>query len=355
MNDTAVTFHNVSKTYGDFAAVDAISFTIEAGTLVTLLGPSGCGKTTTLRLIAGLEHTTRGRVEIGGRDVTALSAAERDVSMVFQSYALFPHMNVLENASYGLRASGIARAPAERMAREKLALVGLAGFEARLPSELSGGQQQRVAVARAIVLEPKVLLFDEPLSNLDAKLRRNVREEIRALQRQLKLTVVYVTHDQQEALAVSDRVIVMNQGRIAQDAAPRDLYERPASHFIADFIGDANIVPVSLRRLDATMAEIRLGPLTLIAPHRGAPDGPAELAVRPHAVRLGATNGAPATLTKSAYLGSHMEYEVALDEVAQPLFVIGLDVTTPYQPGQRLSVALDPNGVAVVPREGGGT
>ena len=195
---------------------------------MTLLGPSGCGKTSTLRLIAGLEHASSGRILIDGADVTNLSAAERDVSMVFQSYALFPHMTVMENVCYGLRAGGMKRTQAEAVAAEKLVTVGLAGFERRLPSELSGGQQQRVAVARAIVLEPRVLLFDEPLSNLDAKLRRRVREDIRALQQQLALTVVYVTHDQEEALAVSDRIIVMHSAVIVQDGTPRELYERPA-------------------------------------------------------------------------------------------------------------------------------
>ena len=357
MNDAppAVAFRTVSKRYGSFAAVDAIDFTIERGTLVTLLGPSGCGKTTTLRLIAGLEHATSGRIEIDGKNVTALSAAERDVSMVFQSYALFPHMTVLENTCYGLRASGIAKPEAERQARDKLALVGLAGFEARLPSELSGGQQQRVAVARAIVLEPKVLLFDEPLSNLDAKLRRQVREDIRALQQNLKLTVVYVTHDQQEALAVSDRIIVMNAGKIAQDAAPRALYEQPASRFIADFIGDANLLPITLHRLDATMATVRLGSLTLTLPHRGAQDGPAELAVRPNAIRpnaisLDGTPGLPARITKAAYLGSHMEYEFAIDGVADNVFVILPDVANPLTPGMTVNITLDPAGVAVVPQ-----
>jgi iron(III) transport system ATP-binding protein len=353
MNDAipAVRFTGVGKRYGSVAAVDEISFEIARGTLVTLLGPSGCGKTTTLRLIAGLEHATSGRIEIGGKDVTKLSASERDVSMVFQSYALFPHMNVLENACYGLRASGISRAEAERQARAKLALVGLAGFEARLPSELSGGQQQRVAVARAIVLEPQVLLFDEPLSNLDAKLRRHVREEIRALQQELRLTVVYVTHDQQEALAVSDRVIVMNGGRIAQDAAPRALYEQPASRFIADFIGDANLLPVMLRRNGDVMASVTLGSITLNLPHRGAQDGPAELAVRPHSVRLDASGGLPGKIAKAAYLGSHMEYEVAIEGVAGEVFVIGLDVAAPYTAGQAVGVAFDPAGLAVVPRE----
>ena len=206
--------------YGAVTAVDNINFTIEAGKLVTLLGPSGCGKTTTLRMIAGLEIASDGQILIGGKDVTKLSAADRDVSMVFQSYALFPHMSVLDNAAYGPTVKGVGKDEAKQMALEKLALVGLKGFENRYPSELSGGQQQRVAVARALVLEPQVLLFDEPLSNLDAKLRRRVREEIRELQQDLNLTVAYVTHDQEEALAVSDRIIVMSNARIAQEGAP---------------------------------------------------------------------------------------------------------------------------------------
>ena len=256
----AVQIQSVAKRYGPVVAVHDISLEIERGTLVTLLGPSGCGKTSTLRLIAGLEHPSSGRILIDGEDVTHLSAAERDVSMVFQSYALFPHMNVLENTTYGLLASGIRRARAEEMAAVKLAAVGLKGYEQRLPSELSGGQQQRVAVARAIVLEPKVLLFDEPLSNLDAKLRRRVRDDIRALQQQLGLTVVYVTHDQEEALAVSDRIVVMQGGHIVQDGTPRDLYERPTDRFIADFIGNANLLPVTvLRRLGEPAAMAVLG------------------------------------------------------------------------------------------------
>ncbi len=345
----AVIFRGVSKRYGQFAAVDVIDFTIAKGTLVTLLGPSGCGKTTTLRLVAGLEHASSGRIEIGGKDVTNLSAAERDVSMVFQSYALFPHMTVLENACYGLRASGIARGRAEAMAAEKLALVGLEGLERRLPSQLSGGQQQRVAVARAIVLEPKVLLFDEPLSNLDAKLRRHVREEIRGLQQQLGLTVVYVTHDQQEALAVSDRIIVMNAGRIAQDGTPRELYEAPRNRFVADFIGDANLLPATLRRTGATEAEVRIGTLSLTLPHRGVADGAVLVAVQPHSVRLGAAGeGLAGTVAKAAYLGSHREYEVALPGLAHELFVVA-PVAQPLAAGEAVGVAFDPAGLAVVP------
>ncbi|MDG2571283.1 ABC transporter ATP-binding protein, partial [Vibrio parahaemolyticus] len=223
----SVQFRNVTKRYGNVTAVDDVSFTIEPGQLVTLLGPSGCGKTTTLRMIAGLEMASEGQILIGGRDVTNLSAADRDVSMVFQSYALFPHMSVLENVAYGPSVQGASKKDAYEMAMEKLSLIGLKGLEKRAPSELSGGQQQRVAVARALVLEPQVLLCDEPLSNLDAKLRRRVREDIRELQQSLNLTVAYVTHDQEEALAVSDHIIVMSNARIAQTGTPRELYEEP--------------------------------------------------------------------------------------------------------------------------------
>ena len=350
MSAPAVEFRGVTKRYGGVVAVNDISFTIVRGSLVTLLGPSGCGKTSTLRLIAGLEQPSEGRILIGGVDVTTLSAAERDVSMVFQSYALFPHMTVLENVCYGLRAAGIARTRAREQAAEKLALVGLAGYENRLPSELSGGQQQRVAVARAIVLEPQVLLFDEPLSNLDAKLRRRVREEIRALQQDLSLTVVYVTHDQEEALAVSDRIIVMNMARIAQDGAPRSLYERPNSHFVADFIGDANLLPVTIERHDGAQAVGRIGAATMRLPHHDVPPGPAELAIRPRAVRLGGdTGGLTGRIDKAAYLGDHMEYLVAVDGMAKELFVIDSEVAAPRAAGAVVGIVLDAEGAALVP------
>jgi iron(III) transport system ATP-binding protein len=344
MTQPAVTFRAVTKRYGPVTAVDAIDFDIAPASLVTLLGPSGCGKTTTLRLIAGLEHASTGRILIDGAEVTHLSAADRDVSMVFQSYALFPHMTVMENTCYGLRASGLSKAESESRAAEKLRLVGLTGYERRLPSELSGGQQQRVAVARAIVLEPKVLLFDEPLSNLDAKLRRRVRDEIRALQQQLRLTVVYVTHDQEEALAVSDRIIVMSHARIAQDGTPRDLYEAPASRFVADFIGNANLLPVALRHADATWGEAALAGTTLRVAHRGVPEGPALLAVRLSA----AGPGIAARIAHAAYLGGHMEYGVAIPGFEAELFATGGDVSAAFADGQDVHVSFDPAGVAVV-------
>jgi len=342
-----VEFKSVTKQYGRVTAVDDISFRIEPGTLATLLGPSGCGKTTTLRLIAGLEMVSSGTITIGGRDVTSAPASERDVSMVFQSYALFPHMNVLENVAYGPTVSGDRAAKDKAM--EKLRMVGLIAFASRMPSELSGGQQQRVAVARALVLEPQVLLFDEPLSNLDAKLRRRVREEIRELQQSLGLTVAYVTHDQQEALAVSDRIIVMSNARIAQIGAPRELYEAPRDRFVADFIGDANLVDAELGPHRGARAPLRLGGVELELEHRGIAPGPVRVAIRPESVVLSKDASSPlrGTIQKAAYLGTHMEYTVTAP-IGQ-LFVVDRDVSRPIPAGTEVSVTLAGHGVALVP------
>ncbi|MFO1396873.1 MAG: ABC transporter ATP-binding protein [Burkholderiales bacterium] len=348
MTAASITFDRVTKRYGDVVAVDDVSFTVEAGTLVTLLGPSGCGKTTVLRLIAGLELPTTGSVRLGTRDVSRIAAAERDVSMVFQSYALFPHMTVRENVRYGLDVAGIARAAADERAHAALASVGLTGYDARLPSELSGGQQQRVAVARALVLEPSVLLFDEPLSNLDARLRRQMRDEIRELQQRLGLTVVYVTHDQAEAMAVADRIVVMNRGAIAQDGAPRTLYEAPRDAFVAAFMGDANRVRAQLRRRDGTLGDVRIGPLTLALPHRGADDGEVDVSIRPEAVALVAPGDSPlrGTVRKAAYLGGLMEY--TLDTPHGELFAVSMAVDAPLAPGAHVGIALAGHGVVVL-------
>jgi len=349
MKAAAIEFRQVTKRYGDVVAVKGVSFTIGAGTLVTLLGPSGCGKTTILRMLAGLEMPSSGTIRIGDEDVTARSAAERDVSMVFQSYALFPHMSVLENVRYGLVVSGKPKPEADERARTALATVGLTGLDARLPSELSGGQQQRVAVARALVLEPAVLLFDEPLSNLDARLRRQMREEIRDLQQRLNLTVVYVTHDQSEAMAVSDRIIVMDKAVIAQEGAPRELYEQPRDAFVAGFMGDANRVRGVIVRRDASRADVKLGPVTLSLPHGGAADGECEVAIRPEAIELRYNGDAPiaATVTKASYLGQLMEY--TLDTPIGALFVISTAVDRPLAVGASVGVALANHGVVVIP------
>jgi len=348
MKAAPIEFRQVTKRYGQVTAVNNVSFTIGAGMLVTLLGPSGCGKTTILRMLAGLELPTAGTILIGGEDVTARAAALRDVSMVFQSYALFPHMTVLENVRYGLVVSGQTKPNADARARVALETVGLTGLDARLPSELSGGQQQRVAVARALVLEPSVLLFDEPLSNLDARLRRQMREEIRDLQQRLNLTVVYVTHDQSEAMAVSDRIIVMDKAVIAQEGAPRELYEQPRDAFVAGFMGDANRVRGVLTRRDATRAELRLGSVTLLLPHRGLPDGGCDVAIRPEAIELRHDGDAPlsATVKKASYLGQLMEY--TLDSPIGALFVISTAVDRPLAVGAVVGVALANHGVVVI-------
>jgi iron(III) transport system ATP-binding protein len=351
MKAASIEFRDVTKRYGDVVAVSRVTLIVAAGSLVTLLGPSGCGKTTMLRLIAGLELPTAGAIAIGGRDVSHVPAAERDVSMVFQSYALFPHMSVLENVRYGLAVKGMPRPQANERARAMLQQVGLDGYDGRLPSELSGGQQQRVAVARALVLEPLVLLFDEPLSNLDARLRRQMREEIRELQQRVELTVVYVTHDQAEAMAVSDRIVVMDRATIAQEGSPRELYEAPRDSFVASFMGDANRVRGVLANRDASHGVVRVAATTLTLPHRGLPAGDVELSIRPESITLHPPGSAPlaATVRKAAYLGGIIEY--ALDSVIGPLFAVSMAVEHPYAVGDAVSIALARHGVVLIPPE----
>ena len=328
MSANAIIFDKVTKSFGTVRAVDEVSLTFPRGALVTLLGPSGCGKTTTLRLIAGLELPNAGSIMIEGRDVTRLAAAERRIAMVFQSYALFPHMNVLENVAYGLVVQGARKASAEADASAMLKTLGLEGLGQRLPSELSGGQQQRVAVARALVLRPQVLLFDEPLSNLDARLRRQVREDIRDLQKRLGLTVVYVTHDQQEALAVSDLVCVMRAGKIAQMGTPRELYDEPADAFIADFMGEANVLQGEV----LGPGRISLAGVALETRLRPHPPGAVLLAIRPEAVSLHADGeGLRGQIKRAAFLGQTHEYEVATP--AGQIFVVAPAGMAVFAPG----------------------
>ena len=348
-----IEFRQVTKRYGDARSplvVKGIDLVVPKGTLTTILGPSGCGKTTTLRMIAGLDAPSGGRILIDGEDVTELGPAERNVSMVFQSYALFPHMSVLDNVRYGLTVQGVPAAEATERAHATMALVGLQGYDTRLPSELSGGQQQRVAVARSLVLQPSVMLFDEPLSNLDARLRRSMREEIRALQQRLGLTVAYVTHDQSEALAVSDQIVVMDAGLIAQAGTPRELYEAPADRFVADFIGDANIVEARIAAVEGEAAEVRLGHATLRLPHRGLQPGAALVAIRPASIQLSA---APAPgrvagrVLKASYLGSHVEYELGT-EVGE-LFAVDPDATRLLAPETEVGIGFADRGVTLIP------
>ena len=344
----SVVFEHVSKRFAGFDAIPDLSLTVEPGTLVTLLGPSGCGKTTTLRLLAGLEHPTAGRILIGGKDVTNLPANERDVAMVFQSYALFPHMSALDNIMYGLQSSGMNKREVQDRAREGLKLVGLEHQGQRLPSELSGGQQQRIAVARALVLEPQVLLLDEPLSNLDERLRRRVRTDIRDLQQRLGFTAVYVTHDQEEALAVSDKIIVMKEGDIAQQGAPESLYHAPNSVFIADFMGEANILPCEVEQLDGSEALVRLGSQRYRVRGNGLKTGAAQLSVRPQFITLrgegaGALRG---EVTHSTWLGDHIEYEVATE--LGSLFIVDAEMEQQLPLASNVAIDFKPQGLALI-------
>ncbi|MBL8319381.1 MAG: ABC transporter ATP-binding protein [Burkholderiaceae bacterium] len=342
----SIEFRQVTKRYGGADAplvVKGIDLMVPKGTLTTILGPSGCGKTTTLRMIAGLDAPSSGQILIDGQDVTALGPTERNVSMVFQSYALFPHMSVIGNVGYGLTVSGVSKDETTRRARAAMDGVGLAGYEHRLPSELSGGQQQRVAVARALVLEPSVMLFDEPLSNLDARLRRAMREEIRTLQQRLRLTVAYVTHDQAEALAVSDQIVVMDAGRIAQAGTPQALYETPTSGFVAGFMGEAMLFSAQA----GDDGRVRLGPLHFMPRHPVA-SGAVKVAVRPEAWHVVEASGAElsGTLSKCAYLGSAMELTV--DTELGSLFVVSPDVDRTWRVGEVVGLRLSGHGVSVV-------
>ncbi|WP_425353002.1 ABC transporter ATP-binding protein [Alsobacter soli] len=344
-----VRLEGVGKRYGKVTAVKPLDLVIEAGSLVTLLGPSGCGKTTLLRMIAGLEQPTDGRLLIGGRDVTHLPPGERDVSMVFQSYALFPHMTIAQNVAFGLISGGMAKDAALAKADLALDQVGLPGLGGRLPSELSGGQQQRVAVARALVLEPSVLLFDEPLSNLDARLRRRMREEIRDLQQRLGVTVVYVTHDQSEALAVADKIVVMRNSEIAQIGSPRELYQQPANTFVASFMGECNNVKADLADVAGGRGRLTLGSSqVLTAVPDGLEQGQVDVAIRPEAVRVlpkdsGCLQG---VVSHATYMGSCIEYEIETD--IGGLFVVCGDIAGMRAKGDPVGLDFVASGIAVV-------
>jgi ABC-type Fe3+/spermidine/putrescine transport system ATPase subunit len=275
----SIRLDHLSRTFlhrvkGEVSAVDDVSLQVEPGEFLTLLGPSGCGKTTTLRMIAGFERPDRGRVHIGADDVTDLMANQRNIGFVFQNYALFPHLSVYENVAYGLRVKGMEKGDIDRAVMEVLTLAGLKGYERQFPHQLSGGEQQRVALARAVVIRPRVLLFDEPLSNLDAKLRVHMRGEIRRLQQALSITAVYVTHDQEEAMAISDRIAVMSAGKIVQTGTAEDLYLHPESAFVAQFIGRINILSAEVKEMAGEWAV-----LSIFSREYRVPGGPSQLRV----------------------------------------------------------------------------
>jgi iron(III) transport system ATP-binding protein len=302
---------------GDVFAARDVSLKVAPGEFLTLLGPSGCGKTTTLRMIAGFETPDSGRIMFGDQEVSHLPANQRGIGFVFQNYALFPHLSVYENVAYGLRVRRQPPSAVSTAVTDVLRLVGLSGYEGQFPAQMSGGEQQRVALARAIVIRPRVLLFDEPLSNLDAKLRVQMRDEIRALQQRLAITAIYVTHDQEEAMAVSDRIAVMQGGTIVQTGTAEDLYHRPATRFVAQFIGRANLIAAQVERVTANAVEVMaLGRrVTLEKPGAGWVAGmQARLLLRPEAIALGRmldpTLGITANVVARTFLGEKIEYVV---------------------------------------------
>ena len=347
----SVRLEGVVKRHGATTVLHGVDLAIEPGEFFVLLGPSGSGKTTTLRILAGLETVSAGRVLMDGADVTTLEPGERDVAMVFQSYALYPHMTVAQNIGFPLKMVGTPVAEIERAVADAAAKVEIGHLLQRTPGQLSGGQQQRCALARAIVRQPRLFLLDEPLSNLDAKLRLETRLGLHKLQRSLGATTVYVTHDQEEALAVSDQVIVMDRGRIAQQGAPVELYEAPASRFLADFIGDANLVAGELQR-NADGAFFSAGNVTVPVRADGVAAGPATLAVRPHRLHLvAAGEGAlPAKCARAAYLGSRVEY--VLETPWGELLVFDADVRKPIVRGASAGVSFDTDDVIVLPGTG---
>lgn len=304
----------VSKQFGDFHALRDVSLDVQPGEFVCFLGPSGCGKTTLLRAIAGLELQSAGKIIQNGVDVSALPPAQRDFGIVFQSYALFPNLTVVDNVGYGLVDGKRSRAAIRERVAELLKLVGLVAQEKKYPSQLSGGQQQRVALARALAMSPGLLLLDEPLSALDARVRQHLRGELKQLQRRLKVTTIMVTHDQEEALAIADRIVVMNNGRIEQIGTPIDIYRQPAAAFVADFVGQMNFLPVEI--LSGT--DIRLGQVMLTVPGGSSrPQGRATLSIRPEDIQIrgvvaGQANSLKANIEQMEFLGSFCRAELRL-------------------------------------------
>ena len=378
MNKPDLSIQRLSKTFetaeGPVHAVRDVDLEIDGDEFFSLLGPSGCGKTTTLRMIAGLESSTSGRIEFRGRNLAGLASADRNLGMVFQSYALFPHMTVFDNAAYGLRIRNVSRQRAQERVHALLAALGLDGLQSRYPGDLSGGQQQRVSIARALAYEPDMFLLDEPLANLDAKLRVQMREEIRRIQKELGVLAVYVTHDQEEAMSVSDRIGVFRLGRLMQVGTPSEIYRSPTSLFVADFIGKINFFPARVLRQDAAGARVRLDSGAEVDVRRAMGHlepqevkdfdvtTDAVIAARPEHVTIRAADGeappdgVPGRLRRALFLGSVMRYfvvcpdatkEVVVETSSPPAGVVeGQEVWLQLQPEHTLGYVAAPTGAA---------
>jgi putative spermidine/putrescine transport system ATP-binding protein len=340
-NGVAVELNELTRVYGSVKALDGLTLHIEPGELVALLGPSGCGKTTALRILAGLDEATSGTVSVGGRDVSNIPANKRDMGMVFQAYSLFPHLTVLDNVAFGLKMRGKGKGDRTSRAADMLDLVGLSAHKHKYASELSGGQQQRVALARALAIQPRVLLLDEPLSALDAKVRTQLRDEIRRVQLEVGTTTLFVTHDQEEALAVADRVGVMSQGKLEQLAAPADLYANPATPFVAEFVGLNNKVP----------AEVSGGQAHLLGTSVPALEGSVAKGlamVRPESVTITADPAGTATISSVAFLGPISRVYAALADGSVISAQMASSRAKTFSPGDPVTVGVEPIGVLVV-------
>ena len=356
MNASVLSMKSLRKEFGRMVAVDNLSIDVPKGELVCLLGPSGCGKTTTLRMVAGFIEPTAGEIRIQNQDVTRLPPYKRDTGMVFQSYALFPHLSVAENVEFGLKNLKVPAAQRKARVQEMLQMVELGALGERLPRQLSGGQQQRVALARALAIRPAVLLLDEPFSNLDAQLRVRMREELRGLIGKLDTTTLFVTHDQEEALVLADRIVVMNEGRVEQVGSPREIYDQPKTRFVAQFIGLCNFVPATVAEStgDFLVANAAQGVQLRAARTAGAPGSGAKamLAIRPENVRIGNAgpndNRVPGRVRAVTYMGkaSHIRVEAAgVDFLIEDH---GLRAST-LEPGATVELAIDPARVLVLP------
>jgi ABC-type Fe3+/spermidine/putrescine transport system ATPase subunit len=357
--DAAVKFDGVTKNFGDVKALDNVSLAIPRGEFMTLLGPSGCGKTTLLKLAAGFLAPDGGTIAIDGKCVNDVPTYKREIGMMFQNYALFPHMSVAENIAYGLKTRHVPRHDIRQRVAEALTLVKLAGMEDRKPRQLSGGQQQRVALARALVINPTVLLLDEPFSALDKNLRGSMQIELREIQRKLRLTTIFVTHDQSEALSLSDRMAVMSEGKIRQLGTPLEIYRRPGDRFVASFVGDTNCLRAELASVSGLEAVIMLAGAHIKLPpdqFSGArPSAPVDLFVRPERLRIGAP-GEPGTMTGQivahTYHGGHVDLQVACRACGDGLLLVrsvGDQAMTRWPPGTEVGISIDTEGCAAFP------
>lgn len=354
-----VEIKGLKKTFRNLVAADIDHLKIEEGEFVSLLGPSGCGKTTTLRCIAGSIEPDCGSIFVRGREITGVPTHKRKLGLVFQDYALFPHMTVFDNIAYGLRYREVSKTDVKKKVSEALDLVGLAGFEERFPHQLSGGQQQRIAFARSVVYEPDVLLLDEPLSNLDFKLRKSMRFELKRMQRQLNITTIFVTHDQQEALSLSDWVVVMNEGRIEQVGTPNDIYENPVSVFVADFIGSTNIIRGVVTQCDTAKGicgvSLHHAP-EIFLPFKETVRVGEEInfIVKPEKIELGRTpraeHAVEGTISGVSYLGSAFNYEIRIGELKIEALDSQGDYRSRYEIGDSIFLTFDPAGVKVLRR-----